>query len=201
MHRAIMVCAALAAFALGQMAWAKSGSAKPPATRPADEPDPVRLKWENAVLFYGDEDTGQWSLRIRDKDVDQQHEFRFRELWQFDWPSKKWVKISTTPSTTTMLPAADRPKDSGPPDQILAELPIADDQMGLFYAKWNVDEVKGSTYFRVGPGLKEKSPLQKKKPPEGKVLGIVPIDINHIEAAFIPDPHIVCEREQEHEAK
>ena len=67
----------------------------------------------------------------------------------------------------------------------------------MFYAKWRVDQVQGSTFFRVGPGLKDKSKMPREQPPEGKIVAVVPIDINHVEAAYIPDPRTVCELETE----
>ena len=166
------------------------------AAAPTSQPvDPERQRWENSILFYGDESTGEWSLRIRDKDVDQQRNFTLSEIWTFDWPSKKWVKMGTTPISTTMVTAAQRPADKQEEDQILVDLPIEQGQMGLFYAKWKVDTVRGSTFFRVGPGLEDKSKMPKKQPPEGKIVAVVPIDIHHAVAAYIPDPRVVCELE------
>src|SRR5689334_18462434 len=40
----------------------------------------ARAYWENVVMFYGDEETGEWSLRIRDKDVHNRAWFEFLEL-------------------------------------------------------------------------------------------------------------------------
>jgi len=103
-------------------------------------------------------------------------------------------------ASATMVTAAKKPKDPQDPNadpvQILAELPIDKDRMGLFYARWAVDDVRGSTYFRIGPGLREKdNPILHEIPPEGKILAIVPIDISHAEAAIIPDPRVACEAE------
>jgi hypothetical protein len=175
---------------------------KPPASQPASQTSLERAKWENRILFMGDEATQEWSLGVPWKDVDEQRQFRLNELWTYDRGLKRWVKMGTTVVRATMLPPAQKKvnpqnPDDDDPNQTLVFLPIDKDQMGLFYAKWSVDGVKGSTYFRIGPGLREKTdPILHQKPPEGKIIAIVPIDINHAIAAFIPDPRLECELEK-----
>jgi hypothetical protein len=179
-----------------QIAQAAQRPAKSPASQPTEMSNPERLKWENRIIFYGDEATSEWSLRVRDKDVDQQRQFRLRELWQYDRGTKRWGRLGTTVLTSTMVTHDHKRKDPQNPDddtQILAVLPVDRDTAGLFYAKWTVDDVKGSTYCQIGPGLAHPSPLMHQRPPEGKIFAIVPIDLTHSEAAFIADPRIECE--------
>jgi hypothetical protein len=172
--------------------------ARQPTTRPLTESQIERQKWESRIIFFGDEGTGEWSLRVRDQDVDGQKQFTLREVWTYDTSEKRWVKMGTTQIHATMVPANQKIRDPNnlePEDnQILAMLPIEKDQYGLFYAKWSVDGVKGSTYMQVGPGLRDRNiPIMHQKPPEGKILAIVPFDLKHSEAMFIPDPRKACE--------
>jgi hypothetical protein len=177
-------------------------SAKRPTSQPTSETAAARAKWENRILFIGDESSNEWSLGVAYKDVDTQRQFRLNELWTYDREVKRWMKMGTTVLRATMLTLAQKkPNPQNPddddPNQKLVDLPIDKDQMGLFYARWSVDGVKGSTYFRIGPGLREKTdPILHQKPPDGKIIAIVPIDINHAIAAFIPDPRLECELEK-----
>jgi hypothetical protein len=172
----------------------------PPTSQPDHTASPQRQLWEARIILYGDESTNEWSLRVRDQDVDKDHQFRLSELWTYDRGKKRWIPIHGRPISATMMPAKehkDSPDSTGEPDQVLAELPIEKDAMGLFYAKWAVDDVRGSTYFRIGPGLREKDdPILHQTPPEGSIIAVIPIDITHAEAAIIPDPRVVCEIEQ-----
>lgn len=159
--------------------------------------DAERLKWDNRVLFFGDEATGEWSLRIHDKDVDVQRQFKLLELWTYNRESKHWERMGTDVLSSWMLPPGKKKQDpDAEPDpdqtQILAELPIEKDQVGLFYAKWSVDDVKGATFCRIGTGLEKKSDYAHKAPPEGEIWVVLPIDINHSVPAYIPNPEIAC---------
>src|SRR5690348_6354815 len=100
------------------------------AAGPASQPSSAkaRQKWENAVLVFGDESTGEWSLRIRDKDVDGPHQFHFRDLWTYDRKTRQWVKCKSKPSDAVMVQPA-QPQDE--PNQVLAELPIDPETVGL----------------------------------------------------------------------
>src|SRR5438270_3491171 len=40
--------------------------------------------WENAIQFFGEEDTGSWSLRVEDRNVHERAQFRLLELWTYD---------------------------------------------------------------------------------------------------------------------
>jgi hypothetical protein len=176
--------------------------AKRPTSQPASETEAARARWENRILFIGDESSNEWSLGVPWKEVDTQRQFRLNELWTYDRDAKRWMKMGTTVLRATMLTSAQKkPNPQNPddddPNQKLVDLPIDKDQMGLFYARWSVDGVKGSTYFRIGPGLREKTdPILHQKPPDGKIIAIVPIDISHAVAAFIPDPRLECELEK-----
>jgi hypothetical protein len=198
-HRAVIARGIIAAMCWCMLASAamtratEPRHARAPASQPATE-DPERKKWESRILFFGDESSGEWSLRIRDQDVDQVHQFRMPELWTYERQTKRWTMLGTTPYKTTMVLPDQKPDaQKGEPNQILIVLPIEQDQVGLYYAKWAVDEVKGSTFFRIGPGLDKKSDRLKEKPPSGKIAAIIPLDLKHAEAAMITDPRVACE--------
>jgi hypothetical protein len=167
-----------------------------PTSKPASA-DAERLKWMNRVIFFGDEATGEWSLRIHNRDVDTQRQFKLRELWTYNRDSKHWERMGTTVLSAWMLPPGkvkQDPADDPDPDptEILAELPIEKDEVGLFYAKWTVDDVEGATFCRVGTGLGKKSDYVHKAPPEGKIWVVLPIDQNHSVPDFVPNPQIAC---------
>jgi hypothetical protein len=170
-------------------------NAAEPTSKPSDNPE-ERAKWSSRILFWGDEISGEWSLRIRDQDVDARHQFRLRQLWMYDREAKRWVRLGTTMLSSWMVPAKQKKQDPDNPDtdaaQTLAVLPIGKDQVGVYYAKWMVDDVHGTTFCRIGPGLKNKADYAHKPPPEGKVWVALPIDRNHAEPAYIPDPAIAC---------
>lgn len=159
--------------------------------------DAERLKWESRIVFFGDETTGEWSLRIHDRDVDVQRRFKLQELWTYNRQTKHWERMGTEVLSSWMLPPGKKKQDPDAepdPDQMqtLAELPIDKDQVGLFYAKWTVDDIHGATFCRIGTGLEKKSDYVHKLPPEGKIWVVLPIDTNHSEPAFVPDPEIAC---------
>ena len=164
--------------------------ARPPATQQS-EAQRQREYWENAIFVFGDEDTGRWQLHVHDAAVKRRTQFKYLELWQYDRKTKQWVKVDDNASAYTMLPAGEK-KEEGK-EQVLLELPIEPDFVGLFYAKWRVNEVRGGTFFRLGPGLREHSPMEKQKPPRGMVYSPLPIDLKTAEPAFVPDPRIACE--------
>lgn len=159
--------------------------------------DSEQLKWENRIVFFGDEATGEWSLRIHDGDVDTKRQFKLYELWTYNRESKHWERTGTEVISAWMLPPGKKKQDTdAEPDpdqtQILAELPINKDQVGLFYAKWKVDDIQGATFCRIGTGLENKSDYVHKPPPEGQIWVVLPIDNNHSVPAFIPNPEIAC---------
>lgn len=167
-----------------------------PTSKPSSA-DTERLKWMSRIIFFGDEATGEWSLRIHDRDVDAQRQFKLRELWTYNRDSKHWERTGTTVLSAWMLPPGKKkqdPTDDPDPDptQILAELPIDKDQVGLFYAKWTVDDIPGATFCRIGTGLQNKADYVHKAPPEGKIWVVLPIDLNHSIPAFVPNPEIAC---------
>lgn len=161
-----------------------------PASQPSADAK-VRQKWENAILVFGDDSTGQWSLRLRDKDVDAPHQFHFKDLWTYDRQSKQWVKCKSTPSDMVVAPAA-HPQDE--PDQVLVDLPIDPETVGLFYARWRMDDITGATFFRLGPAP-QNSAAPADKPRPGTMRANVPVDKTHSVPEFIPDPRVACEKD------
>ena len=164
-----------------------------PASQPSDAAK-ARQKWEAAVLVFGDETTGEWSLRVRDKDVDGPHQFHFKDLWTYERAKKQWVKCASKPSDAVMAPPAQK-KGDDEPDQVLVDLPIDPEKVGLFYARWRVDDVDGATFFRLGPGPADRSAAGEKAQP-GQMRAAVPVDKAHSVTELIPDPRVVCEREE-----
>ena len=166
---------------------------RPPAEK--SEAQRQREYWENAILVFGDEDTGRWQLRVHDKSVKAQAQFKYLELWQYDRKTKQWVKVDDNAVAYTMVPPGQKARDADR-DQILIELPIGPGFVGLYYVKWRVNETHGGTFFRLGPGLRDHSPLEKQKPPPGKIYAAVPIDERTAEPAFVPDPRVACEADK-----
>lgn len=193
MHRMFVVAVSIACsmFVLADRPLLADGKQKPA----NDQSE--RVKWENRIVFFGDEATGEWSLRIHDSDVDAQRLFKLLELWTYNRESKHWERTGTEVLSSWMLPPGKKKQDpDAEPDpdatQILAELPIDKDQVGLFYAKWAVDDVHGATFCRIGTGLEKKSEYVHKPPPEGQIWVVLPIDLNHSIPAYIPIPEIAC---------
>src|SRR4051812_29738079 len=93
-------------------------TARPPRTtaRAADAPAAVRAAkekaardreretWEARLIFYGEEDTGAWSLRVQDRAVRERSILRYTDLWKFDPESKKWVKVDDGAEAVRILP-------------------------------------------------------------------------------------------------
>ena len=176
---------------------APSKPASRPASQPSTQSDPQRLRWEQTILLFGDEASGEWSLRVRDQDVDRAHRFHYRRLWTYDRNRKQWVKLPVEPSDALMVPAREKPKDefNHELNQTLVVLPIEKGKVGLFYATWEVDGVTGASWVKIGPGLEDRKLLPRGRPPKGKIVAVIPIDAQHAEADFIPDPRIACKEE------
>jgi len=95
-----------------------------------------------------------------------------------------------------ILPPAEK-ADTAPPDtQVIAELPIQPNTVGLYYAKWRVnDALDGATLCRIGPGLvgKDAKPATDRAPqkvPAGMIPEVVPLSLNKAELMVIPDPRL-----------
>jgi hypothetical protein len=150
-----------------------------------------RYRWEQLIEFFGDEATNRWSLRIRDANAKEHATFRYVELWKYDLNEKKWVKVDDSIQEAKIVLPNEKPNDSPYPDtQFLADLPIAGDDMGLFYAKWRVNgKTDGATFTRLGPSTvtKQVTTLPSSVPP-GMMLTVVPLDKNRAERQLIPDP-------------
>jgi hypothetical protein len=194
MHRitilAVLIPVLVAAFE------SRSLAADEPTSKPS-QADAERAKWENKIQFYGDESTGAWSLRIRDADIDTKRLFRLREFWTYNRESKRWERMTTDPLSAWMLPAGKKKAEPGEdadadPTQTLADLPIDKGQVGLFYAKWSIDDVRGATFCRIGTGLLKKAEYIHKPAPEGQIWVVLPIDVSHSVPAYIPLPELAC---------
>jgi hypothetical protein len=193
MRRFFFISLAIAACAMAVKLQPKAAAG--PTSKPSASTD--RAKWEGRILFFGDEATGEWSLRVHDADVDAQRQFRLRQLWTYNRESKRWERMGTHVLSAWMLPPGKTKQDpDAEPDpdhtQTLAELPIEKDEVGLFYAKWSVDDVRGATFCRIGTGLDKKSDYVHKPPAEGQIWVVLPVDINHSVPAFIANPELAC---------
>lgn len=166
-------------------------AAEPPTRQAAAE----RLKWERKIVFYGEEDTGEWSLRVPDRDATEAAVVRYTELWKYDVAAKKWVKIDDGADPARIVPAARKPADGPPDTQVIARLPIKHDTIGLYYAKWRLnDTIDGATFCRLGPGLVEKPTTnpadERPKAPAGMMWTAVPVDDKRAELQLVPDPRL-----------
>src|SRR5881628_1314543 len=70
--------------------------------------DQERLKWEARIVFFGEEDTGTWSLRVQDGTVRERNVLQYTELWKFDVAAKKWVKVDDGAEAVRILPPAEK---------------------------------------------------------------------------------------------
>src|SRR6185437_6495005 len=145
----------------------------------------AREHWENVVLFFGDEETGEWSIRIRDQDVHNRGRFEYLELWQFERASNRWVQIKTEKFAKAIVLPSQKRADDPVGNQSLVELKeIEPRTAGIGYAKWKIDDVEGGTLMRVGTA--KTSNHIDSQPPSGMIKMVVPIDLNKSETMIIP---------------
>jgi len=166
-------------------------------TRAAGKESPARQKarahWERVVLFYGEEETGEWSLRIRDRDVHDKGWFEFLELWKFNIKDHKWHSIPVEKVSTAVVLPKNKPSDAPPDTQMLMPLnDVPPQTAGLWYAKWRMDGIEGGTMMRVGTSHAKISSAPDGDPPPGMLKMAVPIDLNKSETMLVPDPRAAC---------
>jgi hypothetical protein len=175
------ICLVSASLALGD-----------PNTRQPDPKAAARAHWESVVIWFGDEETGEWSLRIRDEDVHARGWFEFTELWHFNRETQAWEEIKVEKFARAIVLPQQKTSDQPKTEQTLVELKDIEPQTaGLWFAKWKIDDVPCTTLMKVG-GARPKNKLDPKSPGPGLVSIIVPIDLNTSEWAYIPDPRIFC---------
>src|SRR5438874_8226156 len=103
---------------------------KPEQTDQAKE----QQRWENLIQFFGEEDTGAWSLRIQDKNVREHAQFRFVGLWSYDRKEKKWKRTGEPASSYKIVPKGEKGPQEPENEQVLVELTtIKPGTVGLFY--------------------------------------------------------------------
>ena len=186
MTAALLLAAGLVTVLLAALPAARAQQAR-------GEKEAERVKWENRIVFFGEEDTGLWSLRVPDKLNPERAKVKYTELWKYDPDGKKWVKVDDGAAAAQIVPVKEKP-DSAPPDsQNIADLPIKQNEVGVYWAKWRVnDTVEGATYCRIGPSLvgKARTEAMKNPPtaPPGYLIVEVPLNINKAELQAIPDP-------------
>lgn len=152
----------------------------------------ARQHWESVVVWFGDEDTGEWSLRIRDQDVHERGWFEYLELWQFDLKEERWVQLKVDKFAKAIVLPKQKGTDQPEGNQTLVELKeIEPKTAGLWFAKWKVDDVPCSTYMKVG-GARPKDNLAEKKEIPGMLRTVVPIDLDNSVWMYIPDPRVYC---------
>lgn len=167
----------------------RPGAATPPAKWTAEQKEQYR--WEQLIEFFGDELLENWSLRVRDTNANERATFKYLELWKYDLRAKKWVKIDEGPSEAVIVPPGEKPASAPFPDsQLLVELPIKVDEIGLYYVKWRINEkTDGGTFTRLGPSTVTKQVTTLPSGvPAGMMLTLVPLDKNNAERQLIPDP-------------
>ena len=162
-----------------------------PAARPRPQQDPnaaERQKWEAIITFWGQEDTSAFDLRAPDKQVTEPGTFRYVNLWKYDLEGKKWVKIDDRAKTTEIVLPANKPPNSPADSQLLTDLPITFEQVGLYYVNWQINGIDAGTMTRIGPNVlgKQETP----KPPPGSIIADVPVDNGKAVRVAVPDPRI-----------
>jgi hypothetical protein len=162
------------------------GAAAPTSRTANDANRAEREKWENAIVFFGEEDTGNYSIRILDKSVTEAASFKYIELWIYELSEKRWIKVDDRVQEARIVLPKDKPPDA-PDNQLLADIPVTREKIGLYYCKWQVNGIDGATLTRIGPGPVGKKP-DTGKVPVGMIVEDVPIDKNHGETMVIPDP-------------
>jgi len=172
---------------------ATARAADAPAAKGASDAHQQMLKWFSKITFFGEEETGAWSLRIYDKDATERATIKCTELWKYDVDGKAWVKVNDGAPAAKIVLANEKPANSPPDTQVIADLPITANSVGLFYAKWRVnDSIDGATMTRIGPGLVGRAAKEAAenlaKPPEGYIYQVVPLSLNEAKLLTIPDP-------------
>src|SRR3954468_23927857 len=97
--------------------------AAPPAARAQarGEKEQERTKWENKIVFFGEEDTGLWSLRVPDKLNPERAKIKYTEMWKYDPDGKKWVKVDDGAPAAQIVPANEKPSTAPPDSQNIAD--------------------------------------------------------------------------------
>lgn len=165
-----------------------AGFSNPSSLLAADEKETeaTRQKWQGRIQFFGEEESNKFSLRIFDKDAKEEGKFVFLEVWKFDREKKEWVKMDAARRETKAVPANQKPKESPEDSQILVELPINIQDVGLYYAKWTIDGIPCANYMRLGP--RSTTRTSPGKAPPGSKVEDVPLNVNKAELMIIPDP-------------
>ena len=139
-----------------------------------------------------EEESSESSLRIRDQNVRERAWFKFFELWQYNRAEGRWVQLKTEKMEKAIVLPRQKGSDQPEGSQTIIELRDMEPKLaGLWFAKWAVDDVPCSTYMKVG-GARAKNKLEEKSPGRGWMREVVPIDLDHSELMYIPDPRIYC---------
>jgi hypothetical protein len=175
------------------LSWGKTW-ADTPQTQPTTAPTQQQLReyWENAVSFWGDEQSGGWSLRLPDSMYRQRATFELLELWEFDRKQSKWVQTDEPRHTMQIVPPSRKPALSPPESQLLTWLEKIPRgyTSGLWYAKWRADGIDCATLIRIG-NSKADNAAPKEVPPD-TIVTILPLDPEHSQYKILPDPRIAC---------
>lgn len=170
--------------------------ADPPVTKPSTtRAEQARDYWQNAVVFFGDEEGGQWSLRLFDRDYRENAAFELLELWKYERKDNRWVKLDEPRSVKEIIHPSKKGALAPPESQVLVwfkQIPFGYTS-GLWYAKWRVEDIDGSTYIRIGnPKPDKKIPPDRPPAPAGMIYAVVPLDPEHSQYMLIPDPRTAC---------
>ncbi|HEX8911039.1 MAG TPA: hypothetical protein VF796_01680 [Humisphaera sp.] len=181
-------CAArLLAAALSACPAAVLLSAPSPAVAAADQAVAEQQKWEGRIQFTGEEDTNMMSLRIFDQNAVEEGDFVLRSLWKYDPTKGVWAEVPVPAKKDFRIRLKDRKAEGNPPDsQMLVELPVRVQDVGLYYAHWTVDKTHGTSYLRLGPKAQDRTATGKAGP--GQRLEDVPLTIDVAKVLVIPDP-------------
>jgi hypothetical protein len=157
-----------------------------PRRAPSDPNAAERQKWEAIITFWGQEDSSAFDLRAPDKQVTEPGTFRYLSLWKYGVEEKRWVKIDDRAKTVNIVLPADKPPNSPEDSQLLTDLPVTFEQVGLYYVNWQINGIDCGTMTRIGPNVTGKQPTMK--PPSGSIVADVPVNVNKAERMIVPDP-------------
>lgn len=155
-----------------------------------------RKKWEDRVVFYGDEATDKWTLRIEDKNVHDRAFFEFLELWKFDTQSGRWAQLPVEKDSKAIVMPKDKASDEPPDTQVLVDLEaIPPRTAGLWYAHWRVTDIRpveGGTLMVVGTSMVKGKRPDRSDPPPGMLRMAVPLSLEKADYFLVPNPRIYC---------
>jgi hypothetical protein len=117
--------------------------------------------------------------------------FKIVELWRFDEPLQRWVRVERGVEDISVEPA--RAPLTNIPGLAVDITPVMREQsFGLFYLKWELAGTPNATLVYVGE--LEPEDFEIGPPPQGMIVAPIPRADSAV-AGFVPDPAIHCRSE------